>query len=129
MIPIGFEQVVPAVVASGAPVTLLIGPEGIGNAIRLGIRPRESGHYMVALSVPEENDRVIIHNDLELDTRNIRVGGGRVLRINHGTMTVNGTDWGGIYINNDSTYGAAMFLSNGGGFYIQQISGGYKRIN
>ena len=33
MIPIGFEQVVPAVVASGAPVTLLIGPEGIGKAM------------------------------------------------------------------------------------------------
>ncbi len=33
MIPVGFETVVPQVVASEAPVTLLLGPDGIGKAL------------------------------------------------------------------------------------------------
>lgn len=95
-----------------------------GNEIRLGIRPREGGSYIVALSVPKENDRVIIHKDLELNTRNIRVGG-RVLRINPGTVG----DMNGIFITNNAANGGGIFLSNGGAVAIRQIGGGYTRIN
>lgn len=109
-------------VGSGYP-TLSINAE-YGNEIRLSIRDRDGGHYKPGITVTSAEGPVIIHNDLELNTRNIRVGG-RVLRINPGTVG----DMNGIFITNNTANGGGIFLSNGGAVAVRQIGGLYKRIN
>lgn len=109
-------------VGSGTP-SLSINAEP-GNDIRLGIR--EGDYYMSALTITSNDKRVIIHDDLQLETGNIRIrGSGKVLRINSGR--VGGVT--GIFITNESHNGAGLFLGDGGTMSIRNLNGTYSRLN
>ena len=95
-----------------------------GNDIRLGIR--EGDHYMSALTVTSNDKRVIIDDDLQLETGKIRIkGSGKVLRLNSGR--VGGTT--GIFITNESHNGAGLFLGDNGTIFIRTLSDTYRRLN
>ncbi|WP_159427572.1 hypothetical protein [Dolosicoccus paucivorans] len=95
-----------------------------GNDIRLGIR--EGDHYMVALTITANDKRVIIQDDLQLETGNIRIrDSGKVLRLNSGRVG----GFTGIFITNESYNGAGLFLGDAGAIFIRNLNDTYSRLN